>query len=240
MDTTNQGTVFVSWLHPGEVSAAFCESLAGMIAYDFLRAAERGLPRQIAGVRGRHAGVNVAGPRNQTVADFLARPDWGEWLLMVDADMMWPPDAVERLLADADPGATPIVGGLCFGATDSMLWPTLYDLSEDEHGPTFVRYTTWPMDSLMRVGGTGAAFLMMHRAALERVRDAGFSTVWPWFQETELAGRAIGEDLTFCLRAGLLGLPIHVHTGVRIGHVKATLLHADRYLAQQQAVTTDG
>jgi hypothetical protein len=34
----------------------------------------------------------------------------------------------------------------------------------------------------------------------------------------------MGEDLTFCMRAAAAGLPIHVHTGIQVGHVKTTVL----------------
>jgi GT2 family glycosyltransferase len=34
----------------------------------------------------------------------------------------------------------------------------------------------------------------------------------------------MGEDLTFCLRAAAAGYPIHVHTGVQVGHMKSTTL----------------
>ena len=34
----------------------------------------------------------------------------------------------------------------------------------------------------------------------------------------------VGEDLTFCLRCAAAGVPVHVHTGVRAGHMKTTML----------------
>ena len=34
----------------------------------------------------------------------------------------------------------------------------------------------------------------------------------------------IGEDLTFCLQLGALGIPVHVATGVKAGHMKTTML----------------
>jgi hypothetical protein len=226
--------VFVAWLHPGDVSSAFAESLSGMLAWDFLRQTERDLPRQLTGMRGFHAGVNIAGPRNGVVREFLARPEWGDWLLQIDVDMLFAPDSVEKLLAAADPVSAPVVGGLCFGATDGELWPTLYDLTEGDDGPYLIRRPTFELDTMQRVTATGGAFLMMHRSVLEAVRDKAFNAAFPWFQETELCGEPCGEDLTFCLRVGLAGFWVHVNTGVRIGHVKPTVLGAARYLAQRE------
>ena len=37
-------------------------------------------------------------------------------------------------------------------------------------------------------------------------------------------GSSYGEDIAFCVRLNHLGIPLHVHTGVHIGHVKTTVL----------------
>jgi hypothetical protein len=217
------------------VDAEFTNSLVGTLAWDMMREPEQ---RQLAGIRGYRAGVNIAGPRNQIVRDFLEHPERGDWLLQIDSDMTWSPDAVEQMLAVADPEETPIVGGLCFGATDGHLWPTLYELTEGDEGPYLVRrpLAESEIGSLVRVTATGGAFLMVHRRVFETIRDKGLGTAaWPWFQEAELSGGPLGEDLTFCLRAGMAGFPVHVATGVHIGHVKPTLLGPGRFVAQQRA-----
>lgn len=243
MPNETNGQVFVAWLHPQRVEAVFMESMLAMLAYDFLRQNE-GKPRQISGLLGYEAGVNISTPRNEVVREFLAHPERGDWLLSIDVDMQFPPDAVERLLEHADPEKAPIVGGLCFGThRDGKLWPTLYELTELEEGPCFVRYTQFPLDPpLLRVGGTGAAFLMVHRRVFEAVRDwrgangKPFSEHYPWFQETELSAGPLGEDLTFCLRAGICGFPVHVLTSLHIGHLKPAGLTAYRYFQQEGLV----
>src|SRR5690606_5921285 len=52
-----------------------------------------------------------------------------EWLFMVDADMGFMPDALDRLVAAADPVERPVIGGLCFAqrfaaAVGEMFVPT--------------------------------------------------------------------------------------------------------------------
>jgi GT2 family glycosyltransferase len=34
----------------------------------------------------------------------------------------------------------------------------------------------------------------------------------------------MGEDMTFCLRAAAAGIPVHVATGVQVGHMKPGML----------------
>jgi hypothetical protein len=45
-----------------------------------------------------------------------------------------------------------------------------------------------------------------------------------WFREIVVDGRDFGEDMSFCLRANVAGFPIHVNTGVRVGHIKSAML----------------
>lgn len=227
---------FVSWLHGEHNKAAFTESLCGLLAYDAIIRPQEGKPRQIAAMRGFEAGVNIAGPRNDVVRDFLASKEWGDWALSIDVDMTFPPDAVEQLLEHADPERAPIVGGLCFGATGGKLWPTLYELTEEPEfgGPQFVRLPDFPLSNpLLRVSGTGGAFLMVHRRVFEAIEARKFSRAFPWFQETEVPAGSMSEDLTFMLRAGICGFPVHVLTSLHIGHAKLGLLNAYRWFEQE-------
>ena len=45
-------------------------------------------------------------------------------------------------------------------------------------------------------------------------------------------GAPVGEDVTFSLRALACNIPIHVDTGVKIGHHKSTLLTEELFLSQ--------
>ncbi|MEU0078556.1 glycosyltransferase family 2 protein [Micromonospora tulbaghiae] len=210
------GDVLIGWVHPGMVHAAFMDSLLHTLDRDRVSAQPR-----IVGYAGVQSSANVSGGRNRLVEWFLDHTA-AEWLLMVDTDMVWPDDALERLLAAADPDTVPVVGGLCFAreAATGTVWPTLFHLEPVDDGGAFLRHDRWPADTLMPVAGTGAAFLLLHRTPLEAVRKHGFSRWFPWFQETENDFGAVAEDLTLCLRLHAIGVPVHVHTGVEIGHVK--------------------
>src|SRR5262249_53581093 len=91
----------------------------------------------------------------------------------------------------------------------------------------FTRYGDWPEDEVMRVSATGAACLLIHRDALLAVEKHAGDVAAPWFRETALRDAPLalmGEDLTFCLRCAAAGIPVHVHTGVRVGHMKTQML----------------
>lgn len=220
----------IGFVHPGEVTTPFLDSLLRTIAHD------RAGADRIAGWNGVQCSANISAGRNALVEWFLASP--ARWLVSIDTDMCWRPDAVHRLLEVADPVTAPIVGGLCFAedAGTGQIWPTLFDLGGTEADPEFVRYDTYPPDTLFPVVGTGAAFVVMYRGALEAVRDRKFSATAPWYEEREMAGKRVGEDMTLCLRAAQCDIPVHVHTGVAIGHIKRHVVTETGYLTQRAMI----
>ena len=207
----------IGFVHPGEVRTEFCTSL--------LAVAMQGNTR-IDQVIALESGPNISTARNLVAADFLANQR-APWLLMCDTDMAFAADALDRLIAAAHPTLRPIVGALCYSPMNGEVHPTMYELVPKGEGYGFVRPQTVPDDQLVRLSATGTGFLLMHRSALEKVRATSGDQAAPWFREAAVPGEAMalmGEDLTFCLRAGAADVPIHVHTGVQVGHVKSTML----------------
>lgn len=230
------GKAIVGYLHPGMVHGAFMRCCINLIAYDGYhnrRLIDGG------GFVEYQAGANLSQPRNNLVQLFMGFK--AEWLLMLDSDMTFPADGLDRLIDKADPHERPIVGGLCFGLeSDGKHTPTLFDVFKGPDGlPQVGRYREWEPDSLMRVAGTGTAFLLIHRRVFEAF-DAfeapegatAFNKAFPYFQETEYFDKPIGEDLTFCFRAGFLGFPVYVDTSLHVGHIKTRELNFASYVAE--------
>lgn len=225
-------TVVIAYIHPGQVSAFFTHSLIMSLMHD------QGLNRRIVGIEQDWSSANVSMSRNTVTQRFLDDTD-ADWLWWIDADMAWEHTALEALLEVADPVSAPIVGGLCFGASNGELFPTIYQLAEVEGGITTVRMHDFDADSLVPVAATGAAFLLIHRSVIEAIKDRAYNKTFTWFQETEMGGRPVGEDITFCLRALESGFRTHVHTGVEVGHHKSQLLTADLHRQQRALVKAD-
>lgn len=161
---------------------------------------------------------------------FLDNPAQPDWLWMVDADMVFSYSQLIALLEVADPNSVPIVGGLCFGGRTDRLFPTLYRVVDPatNNGEAIQIVEEYPDNALVRVDATGAAFLLIHRGVLEAMR-ATFPPPQYWFSESVYKGEEFGEDWTFCLRAAQLDIPVHVHTGVEIGHVKQRVIGAEDF-----------
>ena len=207
----------IGYCHPGTVRAEFCASLLAV-------AMEGKTP--LDSVITLEWGPNISTARNKIAADFLGRS--APWLLMCDTDMVFSGDTLDRLIAAADPAERPIVGGLCYSPfAGGGPYPTMYELVEK--GPRrigFVRPETVPEDRLVRVSATGTGFLLIHRDVLEKVRDTSGDEAAPWFREMPVGEpmALMGEDMTFCLRAGAAGFPVYVHTGIKIGHMKTSMI----------------
>jgi GT2 family glycosyltransferase len=172
------------------------------------------------------SGPNISTPRNLVVRDFL-EDNLAPWLFMCDTDMWFPADTVDRLIAAADPVERPVVGALCWSLDKGERFPTMYELTTGPEGELALkRYSRWPEDGLQRVTATGAACLVMHRDALLTVEKAAKDPAAPWFRESGVGAplALMGEDMTFCLRCAAAGVPVHVHTGVKAGHMKTTML----------------
>ena len=210
--------VVIGYLRPALVHGAFAESLLSVVM-------EGKTP--VDAVLALEWGPNLSTGRNKLCADFLARPGAPDWLFMVDTDMVLQADTVDRLIAAADPVEVPVLGGLCWSLDGGKRVPVMYELVEKEPGRlAFTRPARWPENAVMRVSATGAACLLIHRSVLEVVAKTAGDVAAPWFRETAIGApmALMGEDLTFCLRCAAAGIPVHVHTGVKAGHMKTTML----------------
>lgn len=219
--------VFVGNVSPGTVSTKFTDCLMRTIGYD------RYHGNRISHWLFIECSANISTGRNTLVERFLESNC--EWLIQIDSDMVWQPDAVHQLLAVADPVERPVIGGLCFAmeGDTGLIWPTIFDLGGTEENLEFIRWDAWEDGAILPVASTGAAFLLAHRSVFEAIRDRKFSEAYPWFQERELGGLRAGEDVTFCIRAAGVGVKVHVHTGVGIGHIKKHTITVEGYRAQR-------
>lgn len=220
------GAVLVAYLHPNKTSHNFGESLMRLVAHDM--ANQNRVIRTGGPVMFRCGSGGLVDARNDVVRHFLDETPH-EWLFSVDTDMGFAADTIDRLLEVADPVNRPVVGGLCFavkeGSADGLggwrtrLMPTLFDWGQKPDGEFgFVGRPDYPVSSVIQVAGTGAACVLMHRSALVAVREKHGDT---WYDRVaQKSGKRVSEDLSFCYRLGVVGVPVFVHTGVRTNHHK--------------------
>lgn len=215
------------------VDASFMHSLLGVVVRDLTG------PQHIAPwIAARSGSGGLVQARNDVAEAFLSTD--AEWLWWIDTDMGFAPDSLDALLAVADAAERPVVGGLCFaqmerepdgmGGFRSEVIPALYQWHEVSDGRAgFVSWANYPRDALVEVAGTGSAFVLIHRSVFERVAERYGRGHYYDRMTNPATGQLLGEDLAFCARARTVGVPIHVHTGIRTTHRKPRWVGEDDY-----------
>jgi hypothetical protein len=233
--------VAVAYVHSDEVFYSWHHSMTQLLAYDASNEGRIWVGGYVA-IRGGTDGLAHA--RNTAVEEFLKDSTAG-WLWWVDTDMGFLPDTVDRLIEVADPELRPIVGALCFanresdndgmGGRRATATPVVLDWKTIDGESGFDVRWDYPRDTVTRVDGVGMACVLIHRTVLERIR-AEFGPNWYSRARNPTTNTLISEDLSFCVRASALEVPIHVHTGVPTTHAKRIWLAEEDYW-RQRAVT---
>lgn len=168
------------------------------------------------------ASANIAKARNRLVDEFLTNYPECDWLWFCDTDMVFEPDTLHRLVRRAIECDVKILGALCVIVTADGPIPTLF--IEDPETVTQVMLD-WPEGTVGEVAATGTGCILIHREVLEKMQAdrGGSKNAWFGF-DVVLADNgsewALGEDVSFCLRAREAGYTIHVDTTCHVGHHK--------------------
>lgn len=228
----------VAYVHSRDVTYSWHHSMIELVGWD--------LTHEGRVMRGGYISMKCAtdgltDARNKAVKLFLEE-DRADWLFWVDTDMGFAPDTLDRLMEAADPVERPIVGALAFtqreeapdgmGGWRCLATPTVFDWTALDDGQMGfnVRFN-YPPDTLTRCAGTGSACILIHRSVFERIQ-AEYGPIWYDRIFNSTMGKLTSEDLSLCLRAGALNIPVHVHTGIRTTHQKVLWLQQDDYYAQ--------
>ena len=229
--------VTIAYVVGDSVTYSWHRSLVELIAYD---SANRHRVMR-GGFIAMHYGTGgLIEARNKGVKTFLEE-DNADWLFWVDTDMGFAPDTIDLLMDAADPVERPMVGALCFsqredsadgfGGYRCTATPTIFDWAHIEGQYGWQVRWNYPQNTVMQVGGTGAACVLVHRSVFEKIQ-AEHGNVWYDRVPNTTTGQLISEDLSFCLRARALKIPMFVHTGVPTTHFKNLWLSEEDYWRQ--------
>lgn len=232
------GAVALAYVHSERVSYSWHHSVVELMGFDIANAGRvvRG------GFVSIHCGTDgLVDARNKAVSTFLTERT-AEWLFWVDTDMGFAPDTLERLMGAADPEHRPIVGALAFSQrqTDSdgrggwrcQATPTVFDWEEVDGKTGFSVRWDYARNTVTRAAGTGSACILIHRDVFKKIAAEHGATWYNRIPNPSLK-QMTSEDLSFCMRAGALDIPVHVHTGVEATHHKPIWLAEDDYLRQR-------
>lgn len=164
-------------------------------------------------------GYGVDMQRNRIAAKAVS--DGSDWLLMVDADVTLPEDALANLLEhDAD---------VCMGwylnrhARSDAQRTCLYGLGRgwDYYEASKLRGKRDAGVYTLKVRGGGLGCCLIRTAVFETLRFPWF--VWSDVSFDKATGRvdSCGEDIDFCIKCEQAGMQIYADTRVECGHVES-------------------
>jgi hypothetical protein len=177
----------------------------------------------------------VVEARNALVVKYLKRYR-GLYLLMVDADIEFPEDAITRSVVAAAANDIPLLcGAYVQGSGDHAVFVQHEGTGLFSHP---ISLQPGVLYRNMYAGGTG--WMLIRRDVLEAMERA-FPDPYQWFDRdvvefdpanpacadlvnnlTSSGGKArLGEDTSFCRRAHALGYEVAVHTGLELIHHKS-------------------
>lgn len=149
--------------------------------------------------------------------------EWGaDYLFWTDDDMIWDSGAFLSLYRNN----LDICGALAFTSrvpVEPVIYSTTFVEETQKWNCEVVR--DYKRDELQKVGAIGAGVMLTKAGVFRHIKP-------PWF-----SSNGSGEDIFFCINAGLAGFPTHVDTRVKTIHKAAMPTWHDEsvYLAQAKA-----
>lgn len=143
-----------------------------------------------------------------------AYDDGVDYILFVDSDMDWNPEAIEKLVAfDKD-----VVCGLCFSRKPLIKNAHIPNILFKMDG-RYRAYNNIPNEPL-RVDAAGMAFVLIKKNVIKTVTEKYPHPFNPIYE----GERLLGEDVSFCERLNESGFEIWCDPTCRIGHLVQTSL----------------
>ena len=149
--------------------------------------------------------------RNQAAQKAVA--EGYDYVLWIDSDMTFEPDMMGRMFESL--GDRQFLTALCFSRRPPFK-PCIFEkieVTQDGYAalPHAVNWHDYPRNQIAEVAGAGFACVLQKAEML----DVMLSTYGvPFFP---IAG--LGEDLSFCYRAGKIGYKMYADTSIKIGHI---------------------
>jgi hypothetical protein len=235
--TDHPGRVLLAFPSTGhDISTRFMRSLAELDAFDREYAVASweamGAPESPNPIDLRllhnwfcvEATANIAKARNRLVDEFLHNDDFADcqWLWFCDTDMVFEPDTLLKMIARAVTNDLKILGALAVIVGADGVAPTLFEANDTTITQLYIGL---PEPAVFQVAATGTGCLLVHRSVFQKMYDDSSGSTNCWFGFDIRVGDTgrewqLGEDVSFCLRAGEAGFPTYVDSTLHVGHHK--------------------
>ena len=226
-------TVTIGWCDSGMVEGRFASGISNLI----IDAPKWGM--NITNTI-RVNGNQIARQR-QSLWDFWAEASDSEWLLWVDSDIVVTPQAIKLLWDSADKKNKPVVSGLYFVSNQneqSLMEPVpaMYMDTDDKYKTRVIM--PFEPNTLIPADITGFGLILMHRSIIDPINKiaAEFSV---FGENQQSKDKFISEDVSFCRKLKEAGIPLYVHTGAHVQHMKTFSFDMNYYNVYWNGIATD-
>ena len=154
------------------------------------------------------SGYQLPFARNRIIQNALEKDS--DYILFIDADMVFPSDMLLRLLKHD----VSMVNALAFRRTKPH-YPCIFKWNEKESCYETSSYTK----GLLEVDATGMAAHLIHIDVFKKMKQ-------PWYYYRD---NLFSSDLTFCENAKKLGFKILIDTDLKIGHIGEEIVITEQF-----------
>ena len=141
----------------------------------------------------------------------------GDWMLMLDTDMAFEPDLLQRLLRTMEDTGEGVVCGVYHLGSPPYL-PIMYVYVEG-HG--FQQLVKWEGEGPFKIGASGGGCLLVKSSVFDALAEDPFTVAPPWAT----------EDFSFFDKARLAGITCVCDPRVKCGHLRMVAIGEDEYKA---------
>lgn len=218
---------------PELVPIKFVESLIGIISYTHSKSQELGITE----LNVVHAGgVRTDKNRNTIIQQSLEHD--ADYILWLDADMVFQHDIVERYFKDVD--SFDVIGCLYFKRSYPYS-PVAYIKNEDPNAE-FPWYSLdpdkLPKNKVLEVDGLGFGGVMVNTNVYKKMGDDKWMNYDTGFHLPFKNKHGSTHDLVWCRNAQKYGYKIYLHTGVLPSHLATKEVTIEDWRANKNEVGT--
>ena len=193
--------ILLCWCDNGQVDGKFTEGLIYTM-----------LTSDVPLVSAMRVQGNQIGRQRQNALTYWYDKTDIEWILWVDSDIHMTKEALELVWAAADKTERPVVTGVYFISKEnerSMMtpYPAVFNWTDSDYQIAYLH--PLPKDTVVKVGAAGFGFVLMHRSAVDKMREVHGETTY--FNETGVGEQFVSEDINFFRMMHKAGVPLHTH-----------------------------
>jgi glycosyltransferase involved in cell wall biosynthesis len=232
MPHSSKETLTMGWCDGGMVDGRFTEGLLG----SSLSASSIGI-NIVSRIR---VNGNQIGRQRQVLFDNWADNLKTDWLLWIDSDIVLTPKVLKLLWDTADKNLKPIVAGLYFVSKENenpLPEPIASIFMETGNNYEIEMIQTIPTNKVLKVDLSGFGVVLMHKSIIPKLRLV--SPEYSLFAEQEGLGKKyVSEDIVFFRNVKKADIPLYVHTGATVQHMKRFSFDVDYYNLYWQGLQT--